>query len=184
MEILPTYFPQGWYVKAEKKPSPFFNERPSMEISVLVIHNISLPAGQFGTPHVQDLFLGCLDCNGHESFADLRGVEVSAHFFISRQGHLTQFVATDKRAWHAGVSSYQGRYNVNDFSVGIELEGADDIPYTDQQYDTLEKLTRDIMAEYPVTSDAIVGHCDIAPSRKTDPGASFDWKRYRQSIGI
>lgn len=184
MEMLSRYFPEGWYVKAKKKPSPFYNERPTMEVSVLVIHNISLPAGKFGTPYVQDLFMGCLDCSAHESFADLRNVEVSAHFFISRGGKLTQFVATDKRAWHAGVSSYKGRENVNDFSLGIELEGTDDIPYTNKQYETLKKLTKHIMAEYAVTLESIVGHCDIAPARKTDPGASFDWDRYRQSLRI
>ncbi len=184
MEKMPVNFLHGWYVSAQKKPSPFFNDRPAQEVSVLVIHNISLPAKQFGTPHVHNLFLGCLDCDAHASFAELKGVEVSAHFFISRDGEVTQFVATDKRAWHAGISSYHGRENVNDFSLGIELEGADDIPYTERQYKALEKLTRDIMKEYPIKPESIVGHCDIAPERKTDPGAGFDWKRYKQSLRI
>lgn len=183
-DIMPGNFLQGWYVKAQQMPSPFYNERPLMEISVLVIHNISLPARQFGTPYVQDLFLGCLDCDAHESFADLKNIEVSAHFFISREGGLTQFVSVDKRAWHAGVSMYNGRANVNDFSIGIELEGADDIPYTAAQYRILAMLTRDIMAEYPINPESIVGHSDIAPGRKTDPGACFDWQLYRQSLGI
>lgn len=175
-------FHDGWYVHAHKQPSPFFNERPDTPVTVLVIHNISLPAGQFGSGYVHDLFLGCLDCDVHESFADLRGVEVSAHFFISRRGRLTQFVSTGKRAWHAGVSSYHGRENVNDFSIGIELEGTDDVPYTNSQYKKLCRLTQDLKHHYPITDEAIVGHCDIAPARKTDPGASFDWCRYKQSL--
>ena len=175
-------FPQGWYVRAKKLPSPFFNERPGTPVNVLVIHNISLPAGQFATGFVRDLFLGCLDCEAHDTFADLRGVEVSAHFFIARDGELIQFVPTDKRAWHAGVSTFQGRANVNDFSIGVELEGTDDIAYTDAQYAVLRNLTIDIMGEYPITADTIVGHSDIAPERKTDPGASFDWCRYKTSL--
>lgn len=163
-------------------PSMFFNERPDTPVSVLVIHNISLPAGCFGTGYVHDLFLGRLDCALHESFSGLLGLEVSAHFFITRQGEVVQFVSVDKRAWHAGQSSFHGRPNVNDFSVGIELEGTDDIPYTDAQYMAIKGLTIDLMREYPITPDAIVGHADIAPGRKTDPGRSFDWSRYRNSL--
>ena len=175
-------FISGWYNHARKVPSPFFNDRPDNLITALVLHNISLPEGEFGSNHVQALFLGCLDCSLDESFADLKGLEVSAHFYIDRQGDLLQFVSTDKRAWHAGVSSFRGKNNVNDFSIGIELEGTDFIPYTDEQYLTLSRLARDIMLEYPIKEDAIIGHCDIAPDRKTDPGASFDWCRFRASL--
>jgi len=175
-------FVEGWYLPAQKAPSAFFNDRPLNEISVVVIHNISLPAGVFGNSNVHELFMGCLDCNQHPSFIDLIGLEVSAHFFINRQGLITQFVSLDKRAWHAGVSAWQGRANVNDFSVGVELEGTDSLPYTDEQYLQLATLTKDIMAKYAIVESAIVGHCDIAPGRKTDPGISFDWPRYRQSV--
>jgi AmpD protein len=178
----PCLFRHGWYEKARHVASPFFNERPDTPITVLVIHNISLPARQFGTPYVDALFTGKLDCHAHESFADLRGVEVSAHFFINRQGELTQYVAVDKRAWHAGLSRFDGRDNVNDFSIGIELEGTDDIPYTDSQYQTLCELTLELMRHYPVTPDRIVGHSDVAPGRKTDPGGSFDWQRFLQLL--
>ena len=118
-------FDDGWYQSAEKKPSRFFNERPDSVIDLIVLHNISLPSGEFATGFVDDLFLGCLDCAAHESFADLIGVEVSSHFFIERDGSIKQFVSTQKRAWHAGISHYQGRDNCNDFSIGIELEGTD-----------------------------------------------------------
>lgn len=175
-------FVDGWYKNAIKNPSPYFNERPNTEVSVLVIHNISLPAREFGKSYVHDLFLGCLDCTAHESFIDLLGVEVSAHFYISREGTLTQFVSVNDRAWHAGVSMFNGRENVNDFSVGIELEGADDIAYTDEQYAVLTSLTKDIMVSYAITIDCIIGHNEIAPLRKTDPGESFDWGRYKHTL--
>lgn len=180
--VLPDNFIEGWYTRARKMPSPFFNERPLNEVSVLVIHNISLPHHEFSTPYVSDLFMGCLDCDAHESFSDLKGVQVSAHFFIGRSGELTQFVPVDKRAWHAGVSMFDGRANVNDFSIGIELEGADDIPYTAEQYQVLHELTQDLIKQYSISLSSIVGHCDIAPERKTDPGESFDWSRYKQSL--
>ncbi len=153
------------------------NARPEgAEISLLVIHNISLPAGEFGGDSIEQLFTNCLDCDAHPSFDDLRGLEVSSHCLINREGEITQFVPFSQRAWHAGESSFQGQPNCNDFSIGIELEGTDDCPYTEQQYQALQTLTRQIMAAYPaITLDRIVGHCDIAPGRKTDPGASFDW---------
>lgn len=174
---------QGRYSLAEFVASSFFNERPdNTPIDLLVIHNISLPAGEFGTPHVQALFTGHIDCDAHASFASLQGLEVSAHFFIQRTGHVKQFVPIDKRAWHAGVSQFGERQGCNDFSIGIELEGTDTEAYTDAQYLSLKQLTLCLMRETAITLDAIVGHCDIAPGRKTDPGPSFDWQRYRQLL--
>ena len=159
------------------KPSPNFNERPSADdVSLLVIHNISLPPGQFGTPYVCDLFLNQLDLKADPWFACLEGLKVSAHFLIDRHGHITQFVSCDARAWHAGVSSFNGREQCNDFSIGIELEGTDTLPYTEAQYQRLSTLTKCLQKRYPLRS--ATGHCDIAPGRKTDPGPSFDWRRF------
>jgi AmpD protein len=165
------------------RPSPNFNERPAnVDISLLVIHNISLPPGQFGTPFVADLFLNQLDLQADPWFKEhLQGLTVSAHFVIDRSGHITQFVACDKRAWHAGVSRHAGREQCNDFSIGIELEGTDTLAYTDAQYGALAALTHCLRARYPLT--AVRGHCDIAPGRKTDPGVAFDWTRYAQLGG-
>ncbi len=162
------------------RPSPNFNERPEgTDVSLLVIHNISLPPGQFGTPYVADLFLNQLDLNADPWFTEnLPGLTVSAHFVIDRMGHITQFVACDKRAWHAGVSQHAGRQQCNDFSIGIELEGTDTLAYTDAQYDALAALTQCLRAHYPLT--AVRGHCDIAPGRKTDPGEAFEWAHYAQ----
>ena len=157
-----------------------FDERPAQcDISLLVIHNISLPAGQFNTPYVDDLFMGCIDCNAHSSFSDLEGLKVSAHCFIKRCGEVIQYVPFEKRAWHAGRSCFAGQQNCNDFSIGIELEGTDTINYTDAQYQSLAALAQAIMQCYPkITASNIVGHCDIAPGRKTDPGASFNWRKF------
>ena len=165
-------------------PSPNFNQRPAgMEISLLVIHNISLPPGEFGGGHVQRFFRNQLDANAHPYFAAISSMRVSAHLFISRDGIATQFVSFENRAWHAGVSSYEGQNNCNDFSVGIELEGSDDTPYTDEQYETLQKVTRQLLLTYPTLTPArITGHQHIAPGRKTDPGPAFDWQRYLQSL--
>lgn len=156
------------------------DDRPDLEdVSVLVIHNISLPAGQFGTPYVNDLFMNCLNCDAHPDFESLKGLKVSTHYFIDRRGTVTEYVPLSKRAWHAGKSSYHGRENVNDFSIGIELEGTDHEPYTSAQYNTLADLTLEIMKQYPrITRDRIVGHRDVAPGRKTDPGDSFDWNHF------
>lgn len=163
------------------KPSPNFNERPSADdISLLVIHNISLPPGQFGTPYVCDLFLNQLDLKADPWFACLEGLKVSAHFLIDRHGHITQFVSCNARAWHAGVSSFNGREQCNDFSIGIELEGTDTLPYTDAQYAALQALTHTLTERYRLR--AVRGHAHIAPDRKTDPGASFDWIRFSHSI--
>ncbi len=161
------------------KPSPNFNERPlPQDISLLVIHNISLPPGQFGTPYICDLFLNKLDLKADPWFVCLEGLKVSAHFLIDRSGHITQFVSCAARAWHAGVSSFEGREQCNDFSIGIELEGTDSLPYTDAQYASLQTLTRTLTQHYRLR--AVRGHEHIAPVRKTDPGASFDWVRFNQ----
>ncbi|MBR9729122.1 1,6-anhydro-N-acetylmuramyl-L-alanine amidase AmpD [Shewanella intestini] len=177
-------FHLGWLSVATPCLSPHFNSRPHNEVSLLVIHNISLPAGCFGLAHIDQLFQGCLDVNAHASFKDLEGLTVSAHFLIRRDGNITQYVSCDDRAWHAGVSQFEGRENCNDFAIGIELEGTDTLDYTDQQYTALTSLTKQVTLQYPlITLDRIVGHCDIAPGRKTDPGASFNWHRYKQSLG-
>ncbi len=162
-----------------QRSSSHCDERPDGEVSLLVIHNISLPAGQFLTPYVDDLFMGCIDCDAHETFSDLQGLRVSAHCFIRRTGEVIQYVPFEKRAWHAGLSMFEGRGQCNDFSVGIELEGTDKTPYTQAQYNALQSLTKALIYKYPaITRSRIVGHCDIAPGRKTDPGESFDWQYY------
>jgi len=160
--------------------SPFFNERPIEEdISLLVIHHISLPAGIFGGSYVKDLFLGRLETQVDPRFKPLQGLEVSAHCFIRRDGSVIQFVPFNKRAWHAGKSCFQGRENCNDFSIGIELEGTGAIAYTKRQYQILADLTQAIRAHYPqIILSRITGHENIAPGRKTDPGPSFDWEDY------
>ncbi|NOU51602.1 1,6-anhydro-N-acetylmuramyl-L-alanine amidase AmpD [Pseudoalteromonas sp. JBTF-M23] len=169
-----------WLADATRRPCTFYDDRPEQEeISLLVIHNISLPAGQFGTPYVDALFSGSLDCNAHPSFADLEGVRVSAHCFIRRDGQVLQYVPFNKRAWHAGVSSFAGRERCNDFSIGIELEGTDNEPYHEAQYRQLAAITKQLMAAYPaISKQRIVGHCDIAPGRKTDPGNAFQWSQF------
>jgi AmpD protein len=157
------------------------DERPPGEaITLLVIHNISLPPGEFGGDGIERLFTNQLDCAAHPYYRALAGLRVSAHFLIRRTGELLQFVPCTKRAWHAGVSTWCGRSGCNDFSIGIELEGTDDLPYTEPQYRVLAELARALQSAYPIA--AIAGHRDIAPARKTDPGASFDWPRFRSSI--
>ncbi|MCF2856755.1 1,6-anhydro-N-acetylmuramyl-L-alanine amidase AmpD [Pseudoalteromonas sp. SMS1] len=173
-----------WLPFAVQRQSPHCDERPNeQDVSLLVIHNISLPAGEFGTPYVDDLFLGAINCEAHPSFQSLKGVRVSAHCFIRRDGQVVQYVPFTKRAWHAGVSYFSGRERCNDFSIGIEMEGTDNIPYTDAQYDALIQVSQAILTHYPnITSERIVGHCDIAPGRKTDPGDAFDWQRYLDTL--
>ena len=171
--------------KAQFIASPNFNDRPVTEyINLLVIHNISLPPEQFGGPYVKAFFLNQLDPTAHPYFQSIADIKVSAHFFIDRVGEVLQFVPTDKRAWHAGVSEFRGKSNCNDFSIGIELEGSDTQPFSDAQYTALVALTRFLQASYPgITRDRIVGHSDIAPGRKTDPGPHFDWQRYKLALG-
>lgn len=170
----------GWVRQATCLPSPNCDARPDgVPIELLVIHNISLPPGRFGGTEVGDLFLNRLDCDAHPYFDRLRGLRVSTHFYIRRSGLLIQLVSCLERAWHAGVSSWRGRERCNDFSLGIELEGADDQPFEAAQYDRLVHLTRCLRDAYPIVD--IQGHSDIAPGRKTDPGPAFPLESIRGS---
>ena len=163
--------------------SPNFSERSNKEISLLVIHNISLPPGQFGNNFIDQFFTNKLDPHEDPYFEDIYEMKVSSHLFIDREGLLTQFVPFDKAAWHAGVSEFKGRDNCNEFSIGIELEGTDNLEYTSNQYKTLIEVTKALMDDYPeIKADNIVGHKDIAPVRKTDPGDAFDWDLYKSSL--
>ncbi len=169
----------GWASNAVRLPSPNFDRRAEgTEIALLVVHNISLPPGEFGGPYIADLFLNRLDFDAHPYFDQLRSLRVSAHFLIRRDGALVQFVSAHDRAWHAGVSAFCGRERCNDFSIGIELEGTDDRPFEPAQYDTLAALTAALRVAYPLAD--VMGHEDIAPGRKTDPGPCFDWQRYER----
>ncbi|WP_375740137.1 1,6-anhydro-N-acetylmuramyl-L-alanine amidase AmpD [Pseudomonas boanensis] len=173
----------GWCQGISHCPSPNFNQRPLGEVSLLVIHNISLPPGQFGTGKVQAFFQNALDANEHPYFAGISGLTVSAHFLIERNGAVTQFVSCNDRAWHAGLSRFAGRKNCNDFSLGIELEGTDELPFTETQYASLIALVAQLRRGYPaITPERICGHSDIAPGRKTDPGPAFDWGRLRTAL--
>lgn len=165
--------------------SPHADERPAdSAISLFVVHGISLPAGEFGLPYITELFCGTLDCDADPSFEPLRDLKVSAHCLIRRDGELIQYVPFDRRAWHAGVSSWQGQSRCNDFSIGVELEGTDTTPYTDKQYEKLAQLIVVLQQEYPaISNDRVVGHEHIAPGRKTDPGPAFDWQRLRAECG-
>ncbi len=166
----------GWLEAAPRIPSPNCDERPEGEAIVLVVvHNISLPPGEFGGPGVIELFTNRLDPAAHPYYETIRDLRVSAHFFIRRDGELIQFVPCGKRAWHAGVSSWRGRERCNDYSIGIELEGTDELPYTDAQYAALNDLLAVLCDAYPIAD--VAGHADIAPGRKTDPGPAFDWSR-------
>jgi len=171
---------QHWLKQATPCPSPNYNERPSQSLDLLVVHNISLPPNQFDNGFIEDFFCNQLDCSLDPYFDQIKGLKVSAHLLIKRDGSTVQFVPFDKRAWHAGVSHFAGRDNCNDFSIGIELEGADDVAYTAIQYEVLAEVSHCICAEYKIASDHIVGHSDIAPGRKTDPGPSFDWVKFKQ----
>ncbi len=165
-------------------PSPNFDTRPDQgQIDVLVIHSISLPPQCYGNNYVEDLFSNCLDPTAHDYFADIAERKVSAHFYIKRVGEIIQFVPTHNRAWHAGDSTFKGREKVNNFSIGIELEGCDQHEFEDTQYQSLTLLSQCILQSYPlITAENIVGHSDISPGRKTDPGPCFDWSRYLNSI--
>lgn len=159
-------------------PSPHYDERPDgMPVDMIVIHNISLPPGEFGGDAVERLFLGNLDQAAHPYFEKIAGRKLSSHLFIKRGGDMIQFVPFHYRAWHAGESFFDGRTRCNDFSIGIELEGTDDLPYEDVQYQQLAGVIRALLHDYPhIDRDRIVGHADIAPVRKTDPGPAFDWE--------
>ncbi|MDE2077290.1 MAG: 1,6-anhydro-N-acetylmuramyl-L-alanine amidase AmpD [Burkholderiales bacterium] len=164
----------GWLNLARPVPSPNFGPRPTrMPIEMVVIHSISLPPGRYGGNEVELLFTNQLDWSAHPYFETIRGAEVSAHFYIRRDGELVQFVSANDRAWHAGQSTWQGRDNCNDYSIGIELEGLEDFAFEPQQYATLASLIQAIQQAYPITT--VVGHEHIAPGRKKDPGSAFDW---------
>lgn len=174
----------GWLQGIRHAPSPNCNARPAgVPVSLLVLHNISLPPGHFGGALVEALFCNCLDTGRHPALAALDGVRVSAHLLIDRAGRLTQFVGFDQRAWHAGASCFEGRGDCNDFSIGIELEGTDHCPYTGAQYRALGHVLPLLMQAYPaITPARIVGHEHIAPGRKSDPGPAFDWPRLHAGL--
>lgn len=159
--------------------SPNFDSRPSDEISLVVIHAISLPLGNYDTSLIRDLFTNNLKIDLHSSFQDLKDLRVSSHLLITRIGEIIQFVPFNLRAWHAGISSYEGRENCNDFSIGIELEGCDHEIFTAEQYHALNQILRTLADEYAITRENIVGHSDIAPGRKTDPGPFFMWNKIK-----
>jgi len=170
---------QHWLTDITRTPSPNFDERPDpADISLLVIHCISLPPGEFDNHYIDRLFCNQLDPDDHPYFKDVYQLTVSAHLLIKRDGVYVQYVPFDKRAWHAGKSIYEGRERCNDFSIGIELEGTELVDYTDRQYVQLATVIRTLLETYPkLSTQRITGHSDIAPGRKTDPGASFDWQR-------
>ncbi|MGH8477261.1 MAG: 1,6-anhydro-N-acetylmuramyl-L-alanine amidase AmpD [Methylococcales bacterium] len=168
-----------WLDTVRRLPSENVDRRPiEDDISLIVIHCISLPPGVFGGDAIDELFQNRLNPESHPCFASIHALKVSAHVLIRRGGDMTQYVPFDRRAWHAGQSSYQGRLNCNDFSIGIELEGSDDSPFTELQYVSLANLIVSLIDYYPTLSrHRITGHSDIAPGRKTDPGSRFDWRR-------
>ncbi len=174
----------GWLSTARRVESPNYNVRPhGVEIDLLVVHGISLPPRQYGGPEIEAFFCNCLVSDEHPYFAGIADVQVSAHFLIRRDGELVQFVALGDRAWHAGESCFEGRERCNDFSIGIELEGCDDEAYEIVQYERLAELSNALMDSYPgITPERVVGHCDIAPGRKTDPGQAFDWCYFRRLL--
>ncbi len=174
---------QGWLEGARRRVSPNCDARPpGMEVEVVVIHSISLPEGRYDGPDVEHLFMNTLDV-GPGGYPDLRGLRVSAHVFIRRGGEVVQFVSFEDRAWHAGVSRCEGRERVNDFSVGIELEGTDHSPFEEAQYRSLFAVSEALVKRYPaIHAGRLYAHSDVAPGRKTDPGPHFDWARYRDAV--
>ena len=174
----------GTLATARQCPSPNQDDRPAeCPVDLLVLHNISLPPDEYGGPWIDALFQNRLDPEAHPYFATIHQLRVSAHLLIRRDGELVQYVPFHRRAWHAGVSCHQGRDSCNNFSIGIELEGSDEIPYSDHQYLALAQVTKEIMRCYPaITPERITGHADIAPGRKNDPGPAFDWERLAQAL--
>lgn len=175
---------RDYFTQAVRIPSPHFDDRPDpYDVSVLVIHNISLPPGEFGGKGIEQLFTGNINPDEHPFYEQIATLRVSAHCVIRRDGVVEQYVPFSQRAWHAGVSSFQGRARCNDYAIGIEMEGTDTLPYTPIQYARLVEVTQHVLFHFPkVTLGRIVGHNDIAPGRKTDPGVAFDWGHYRQRV--
>lgn len=182
MPTAPLIGPDGWHRRARAVPSPNFGPRPAhAHIDLLVLHSISLPPGQYGGPQVEQLFTNTLDCGAHPYFDALRGLQVSAHFFVRRTGELVQFVSCQDRAWHAGQSCWRGRSNCNDDSIGIELEGLEGDTFEPAQYATLATLCHALAQRYPIAH--VAGHEHIAPGRKQDPGPGFDWAQLQRELG-
>lgn len=172
----------GWWQKARRCESPNFGARPAgSTVDLVLVHSISLPPGQFGGDAIERLFTNRLDWNAHPYYAQIRGMQVSSHFLVRRDGELLQFVSCDDRAWHAGASSWRGRADCNDFSIGIELEGLEGERFETPQYKALTALVKVLAAKYPI--NALAGHEHVAPGRKQDPGAGFDWPRLKASLG-
>ena len=184
MDVLTLDSAGDWLEEARCVPSPNCDARPpGCGVDLIVVHGISLPPGEFGGPHIERLFCNRLDPEAHEGFRAIADLRVSAHLLIRRDGSLVQFVALSGRAWHAGESRFEGRARCNDFSIGIELEGADRTPYEGAQYERLGNVCRVLMRRWPaITADRIVGHSDVAPLRKTDPGPAFDWRRLHERL--
>jgi len=180
----PSLQPGGWLSGARRVPSPNCDARPpGTAVDLLVVHGISLPPGEFGGPWIDRLFTNTLDPDAHPYFATVAGLRVSAHLLVRRDGALVQYVPIEARAWHAGASCFEERPGCNDYSVGIELEGSDDVPYEPAQYARLARTARVLMHHYPgIRAERVVGHCDVAPGRKTDPGPAFDWPRLRRML--
>ena len=173
----------GWYAFAKRVPSPNFGPRPqNVDLDLIVVHSISLPPGQYGGPEIEALFTNTLDWDAHPYFAQIRGLQVSSHFVIRRDGTLMQFVSVLDRAWHAGQSHYRGRDNCNDDSVGIELEGLEGESFEDAQYESLSALCGALIEQWPIAH--IAGHEHVSPDRKQDPGSGFDWQRLYRHLGL
>lgn len=181
--MAPVLAADGWFEQIERIDSPNCDLRPAGEsVSLVVVHGISLPAGEFGTPYIDALFTNRISGDEEPGFEVLKTLKVSTHLLIRRDGQLVQYVSLNQRAWHAGLSSFEGRERCNDFSIGIELEGADEIPYEAAQYRQLNDVLSQLMRHYPeITPQRIVGHSDIAPGRKSDPGPAFDWSNVLQT---
>jgi N-acetyl-anhydromuramoyl-L-alanine amidase len=180
-DALISLFDKGWYKFARHLASPNFGARPAKtQINLIVIHSISLPPGQFDGDEVQQLFTNTLDWDAHPYFEQIRDTQVSAHFYIRRNGELWQFVSCDDRAWHAGKSSYLGKDNCNDYSVGIELEGLEGDSFESVQYESLTSVCAALQQNYPIAH--VTGHEHISPGRKADPGAQFDWLQVRRAL--
>jgi AmpD protein len=175
---------EGWLTGARRVVSPNCDARPEgADITLMVVHGISLPPGEYGGDWIDDLFCNRLDPDAHPYFREIAGLRVSSHLLIRRDGEIVQYVPFSRRAWHAGDSCFEGRSACNDFSIGIELEGQDTEPYTDRQYEQLAAVMQALVAAYPGLSlDRVAGHCDIAPGRKTDPGPAFDWQQLQARL--